>query len=73
VKRPKRCWGAASEQHAAGCRRGRPLCRFRRKTNPKRRACFCPAYHFPHRFGGGLCGNPAAIDALIWGGRKAVA
>lgn len=51
------------EWHAKGCRRGRPLCRWKRATNPKRCVCRCEAYHFPHRDGGGACryGIPAVL------------
>lgn len=46
------------EVHDRGCRLGRPLCKWRRSRNPKRKACGCGVYHFPHRAGGGACGNP---------------
>jgi len=38
-------------RHAAGCRRGRPLCRERRRESEKHRPCFCGAADFPHRRG----------------------
>jgi hypothetical protein len=53
-----RCWG--HHGHKAGCRPGRPLCRWRRTK------CDCPAYHFPHRDGGGRCGHPERMQAA-WG------
>jgi hypothetical protein len=53
----KQCWGPDKNQHIRGCRLGRPLCRWMRNKNPKRRRCDCPAYWFPHRFNSGYCGN----------------
>jgi hypothetical protein len=44
-------------RHHRDCRPGRPLCAAMRAINPKRRACGCDAYHFPHRVGSGVCGN----------------
>ncbi len=63
-KYPKSCHGNEHNgvKHAKGCRRGRPLCRWMRKTNPKRKVCGCDAYHFPHRKGSGRCGN----EKLRW-------
>lgn len=46
------------EVHDKGCRPGRPLCSYRRAQNPKRKACGCGVYHYPHRIGSGACGNP---------------
>jgi hypothetical protein len=48
---------SASEQHAEELSARTSAVPLHAATNPKRRACFCPAYHFPHRFGGGLCGT----------------
>jgi hypothetical protein len=48
----KRCWQGA---HLPGCRAARPLCRWRRKVQPKYRVCRCDAYHFPHRSGSLAC------------------
>jgi hypothetical protein len=31
--------------------------------------CWCAAYHFPHRAGGGHC-NPARMNDHVWGTRK---
>ena len=62
--RPTKCHGNEHHvEHAAGCRRGRPLCRWRRKTNHKRCKCSCDAYWFPHRAGSGACrdGLPFAL------------
>ena len=56
------CWGPKPGQHVKGCRLGRPLCRWRRATNPKRRVCECPAYWFPHRIGSGLCGDKGILE-----------
>lgn len=67
LAKPRRCFGPRDEQHACGCRRGRPLCRWRRATNPKRRPCFCPAYHFPHRDGGGRCGHHERMNDFVYG------
>lgn len=52
-------------KHVRGCRRGRPLCRWMRRHNPKRCKCTCDAYHFPHRAGGGNCGKPERIWAEL--------
>ena len=51
-QRRKRCWGPKADQHARECRRGRPLCRWRRS-----RPCGCDRYHFPHRPESGRCGD----------------
>jgi hypothetical protein len=67
VPKPKRCWGPEVNQHAPGCRPGRPLCRWARRVRPKRRPCNCGAYHFPHRLGGGLCGHPDRLAKVMWG------
>jgi len=32
-----------------------------------RRPCHCPAYHYPHRYGSGLCGNQEAQNLLLYG------
>jgi hypothetical protein len=54
--RPRQC---NQYEHAKGCRPGRPLCRWMRRVRAdKRGVCDCPAYHFPHRRGSGLCGHP---------------
>lgn len=37
-----------------------------RKCKADRAACSCPAYHFPHRHGSGLCGRE---DELMWAAR----
>ena len=65
--KPRVCHGRRPEQHARGCRRGRPLCRWRRAENPKRRACGFDAYHFPHRIESGRCGNLEAMWAFVSG------
>ena len=54
------CWG---DEHVAGCSLSSPMCRARRA--PTR--CYCPAYHFPHRMGSGLCGNADAAAELLYG------
>ena len=40
----KRCYGPADEQHIRACRKGRPLCRWRRE-----KPCNCGAHAYPHR------------------------
>lgn len=52
----KRCSGP--ERHVKKCRPHRPLCRWQAKVLPRYRVCACGVYHFPHRAGSGLCGNP---------------
>lgn len=42
------CWGPEAHKHKAGCRPGRPLCRWRRRAKG---LCSCPAFHYPHRDG----------------------
>lgn len=64
--RPKFCWGPAVDQHAEGCRPGRPKCRWKRSIRPSRRKCECGAYHFPHRKGGGLCSDTDQKLWLLW-------
>lgn len=60
--RPDRCYGSEHYAvHAAGCRPGRPLCRWQRKQSAKYAPCHCPAFHFPHR--AGSC--EARLKALI--------
>ena len=60
MRRPAKCHGPRDGQHAAGCRLGRPACRWRRRDKG---ICLCVAYHFPHRDGSGRCGDPVACDA----------
>ena len=60
----KRCW---KDFHIQGCRKGRPRCREMRRLATGRGPCICPAYHFPHRFGSGVCGNPMLMNDLVWG------
>jgi hypothetical protein len=62
MARPAVCWGAANHKHKPGCRKGRPLCRWRRAS-----PCTCPAYHYPHRNGSGRCGDPVKMDAWVHG------
>lgn len=57
-----RCWGKEPHKHRKGCRRGRPLCRWRRP-----RPCDCGAYHYPHREGSGRCNDLAAINEWLHG------
>lgn len=64
----KKCWGKEKRKHRRECRRGRPLCRWRR-TRP----CACAAYHFPHRPGSGRCGDVSEMDLHVYGPRKKVA
>lgn len=65
---PEVCYGNEHKQHHAfGCRPGRPLCRWMRKVRPKRRPCFCGAYHHPHRAGSGRCGNPEKLAEWVYG------
>ena len=47
------------EVHKGGCRPGRPLCKARRRSAGQA-LCECPSYPFPHRLGGGRCGDPEA-------------
>ena len=59
--------------HKPGCRKDRPLCRWRRKQYAALKfgvagPCRCSAYHFPHRPGAGECtsrvggsGTPAGM------------
>lgn len=54
---------AASEahhRHARACRRGRPLCRYRRALRDGY-VCKCDGWPFPHRPGSCGDGTPAAI------------
>lgn len=70
MPRVDRCFGNGSAAyHAKGCRPGRPLCRWRRDGDAKYGVCTCPAYHFPHRRGGGLCaeGSGGKMNELMWG------
>jgi hypothetical protein len=67
VERPAKCWGPRAEQHCAGCRIGRPRCRWRRKAVG---LCHCEAYHYPHRKGSGPCGNDEAMALICWGPLK---
>ena len=57
---PKWCWGPRATQHIKGCHPKRPKCGYRRKFYTKKYGppCECGVYHFPHRKGSGLCGNP---------------
>lgn len=61
----KCCWGPAKGQHVKACRLGRPLCRWRRKLSLKYQACTCGAYHFPHRYRSGACGDPSRLWAEL--------
>jgi hypothetical protein len=61
-----RCYGNDHRViHVKGCRRGRPECKWMRKTNPRRRPCRCSAYPFPHRDGGGACGSADDMPAVL--------
>ena len=65
--KPKQCYGPRPEQHASGCRPGRPLCRWRRAKSEKYRPCCCGIYGYPHRINSGRCGNPALMEAFVYG------
>lgn len=68
--KPKRCWGNEGKvHHCAGCRPARPLCRWMRAMVRKYAACHCGAYHFPHRYGSGLCGKAGhkRLNEVVWG------
>lgn len=68
MSKPKRCWGnGAKLHHCAGCRPGRPLCRWRRAAVAKYAPCHCGAYAFPHRFNSGMCGSREALNEVLWG------
>lgn len=54
-------------KHRKGCRKGRPLCRYRRAETQKYKRCSCSAYWFPHRAKSGLCGDPEKLSREIWG------
>lgn len=58
--RPLKCCGDAEHQHRRECRKGRPLCRWRRRAAG---LCRCSMYHYPHRAKSGACGAgvPAAL------------
>lgn len=63
---PEQCWGPAPSQHQKYCHPKRPKCRWRRaKHLPKYKICECGIYHFPHRAGSGLCGNPERFEAAL--------
>lgn len=57
-----RCTGPEPHRHVNGCRVGRPKCRWRRRPT----MCWCCAYHYPHRDGGGRC-NPRIMDLFVNG------
>jgi hypothetical protein len=67
MNHPRVCYGPGAHQHAKGCRLGRPLCRWKRAQNPKRRPCGCGAYWFPHRIDSGRCGDPEKMAAFVYG------
>ena len=62
MKPSSRCWGREKHKHRPGCRKGRPLCRWRRGA-----PCECGAYHYPHREGGGRCGDIEALNTWLHG------
>ncbi len=70
------CWRRCdrTEFHCPGCRPGRPRCRYRRAQLAGKKAggrevppCDCPAYAFPHRAQGGICGNREAFAVKVYG------
>ncbi len=63
------CWGTDAQHahHVSGCRPGRPLCKFRRMERENRRVCHCGAYHFPHRYGSGRCGDAEWMEMFVHG------
>ena len=67
MMKPKRCYGPdkAHITHAAGCHLGRPLCRWQRALNARRRVCWCGAYPWPHRVGSGPCGRADGMPAVL--------
>ena len=61
-----RCFGNEHRvTHVKGCRRGRPQCKWMRKTNPSREPCSCGAYPYPHRNGSGPCGRANDMPAVL--------
>lgn len=54
-------------RHCKECRKGRPLCRWRRKLTKKYKKCDCDRYHFPHRMGSGRCGDEEKYIAWMMG------
>jgi hypothetical protein len=38
-----------------------------REKKANQAKCSCGAYHYPHRKGSGLCGNPERMWALAYG------
>lgn len=62
---PPVCWGPRPAQHALGCHPRRPRCRWRRAEHEGWETCNCAAYWFPHRKGGGLCGDPARFEEAL--------
>lgn len=50
-----------------GCRRSRPLCRWKRLEKPNQRACGCGGgYHYPHRIGSPLCEHNPDHAVRMW-------
>lgn len=78
MARREACWRREGDRavfHCRQCRPGRPCCKFRRAELAAKRAkverplppCDCPAYKFPHRQGSGICGDPDAFAAKVYG------